>query len=177
MSKEKKSASAAAPAGSFVAAAELAGQLMAHAVWCVSEGEALVPMLGHEGKGGRGMQRFVSEDHHKGVESGLQLLEHNLNGALRAVLIYDSIVTVQEHRTDAVTCHIVEYGPPRQSLEMVLPYRPAKDGEPFVVYKPKFTALAGVTDSVAAIGEAFFRGVDSHEQGAQVWNDHLDQSR
>jgi hypothetical protein len=46
------------------------------------------------------------------------------------------------------------------------------------VYRPKFIfGTESTPEEQRALGEAFFRGVDSHKEGSAVWNKHLDQSR
>ena len=105
----------------FAAAEELAGFLMAHAVWCVSDGSTLVPLLGYVKDGQRLVARIGAEQ-----------------------------------------------------MQVVLPYRPAGSGR-FAVHRPKFQAFSGL-EGFAALGEAFFRGVNLHEHGARIWNESLDQS-
>ena len=46
------------------------------------------------------------------------------------------------------------------------------------MYRPKFIEVTGVDEpDYGALADAFFAGVDSHEQAAAVWNAHLDQTR
>jgi hypothetical protein len=62
-------------------------------------------------------------------------------------------------------------------MKMAVPYRPESAPEGFAVYRPKFIEVIGVDKpDYAALGEAFFAGVDSHEPAAAVWNAHLDQT-
>jgi hypothetical protein len=93
------------------------------------------------------------------------------------VLIYDGYTTLPSGKYDALILRIVAYGPPRRELEMVIPYRPSAHAAGFAVHRPKFTAMRGVDDdALAPITDAFFTGVDAHDQGAKVWNAHIDQS-
>ncbi|TMQ90465.1 hypothetical protein ETD83_35290, partial [Actinomadura soli] len=56
--------------------ARMAGFLGAHGVWSVSDGETLVPMLGHEDAGGRqGMERLVHDDLGDAAKAGQVALE------------------------------------------------------------------------------------------------------
>jgi hypothetical protein len=58
-----------------------------------------------------------------------------------------------------------------------LPYRHASGEGGFAVHRPKFLSYAGTPEPpFGAIGEAFFRGVEGHERGAEVWEAHLDES-
>lgn len=46
------------------------------------------------------------------------------------------------------------------------------------MYRPKFIEVTGGSEpDYSALAEAFFTGVDSHEQAAAGWNAHLDQSQ
>jgi hypothetical protein len=167
------------PRGSGVkAAAELAGFFAAHAVWCVSDGETLIPMLAMElPSGERRMERLVDERLEQAVATGKQWLADNREGADRAVLVYDGYLTLPAGRTDALFLEMRVYGDIPLSLTMAVPYRHAKDPAGFVVFKPKFLAFSGPNADYQSLGDAFFAGVDKHEQGSAVWNSHIDQSR
>ncbi|MCP9969071.1 hypothetical protein [Actinomadura madurae] len=57
---------------------------------------------------------------------------------------------------------------------MAVPYRPQTSPQGFAVYRPKFIDVTGVEEpDYAALADAFFAGVDSHERAAAVWNEHL----
>ncbi|MCA2206475.1 hypothetical protein [Nocardia rosealba] len=69
---------------------------------------------------------------------------------------------------------LIGYGPRRRSIKMAVPYRPHTSEQGFAVYRPKFIETSGIdAPDYDAIAEAFFTGVDSHEQAAAVWNAHL----
>ena len=52
-------------------AAKLAGFFAAHAVWCVSDGATLIPLMGVETSDGqRQMRRFMAERIEQGVQEG-----------------------------------------------------------------------------------------------------------
>jgi hypothetical protein len=163
------------PPTPFAAAEEFAGFLLAHAIWSVSEGDTLTPMIGYVKDGERTIMQIDGEIK-KAVENGQAWMEANPEQAERAVFIYDGFVHLPSGRTDALTGTIHEYGPPLMSLGVVIPYRSAKSGR-FAVHRPKFQAPKGIPDSgLLGLGEAFFRGVNSHDEGARIWNAHLDQS-
>jgi hypothetical protein len=157
---------------------ELGGFFMAHAVWSICDsGEPLIPLIGFEGAGGRNLIRFAAEDLTIGVASGRRWIEENPDGAARAAFVFDGFATFEGVRKDALIMTIVEFGPPRRTLEVIVPYRPATAPDGFAVHRPKFTAADGFSgEDLAGAGDAFFRGVDAHEQAAAVWNAHLDQS-
>jgi hypothetical protein len=158
----------------FAEAEEFAGFLMAHAIWSVSEGSTLMPMIGYMKDGERTLLQIEGQEMKESVERGQAWMDANPDQAERAVFIYDGFVRLPSGRTDALMADIREYGPPPMSLEIVVPYRSAKAGR-FAVHRPKFQAPKGIPN-LAGLGEAFFLGVNSHDEGARIWNDHLDQS-
>lgn len=161
-------------------ALNLAGFFAAHGIWCVSDGGPLVPIGAHEqADGQRGMIRFMDEeDLERAVARGKTWLEGNPDNASHRVLIYDGYVTLGSWRTDALLVEVRSAQEPAARLSMALPYRAPDDPRGFAVFRPKFISWEGVAEPEhEAWGEAFFSGVDAHEQGARVWNDHLDESR
>jgi len=160
------------------ATGELAGFFAAHAVWCVSDGETLVPILACESSdGSRQMERIEAEQLQDAVRDGKDRLATNPESAARAVLVYDGFVTLNGAKTDALIIDAIEYGAPNTGFTMAVPYRHANDAADFAVFRPKFLGFEGLEPSWHALGEAFFHGVDRHEKGAAVWNASLDQSR
>lgn len=160
-------------------ALELAGFFAAHAVWCVSDGAVLVPIGARQGPGEeRQMNRFVTERAEEGVDHGRRWLDAGADGSDVAVLVYDGYVTLPTGKTDSLLLDIRRFGPEAAQVLMAVPYRNAEHAAGFAVYRPKFLSQSGLeSPDYAAFGDAFFRGVDQHEQGAAVWNAHLDESQ
>jgi hypothetical protein len=160
-----------------IAAVELAGYFTAHAVWCVSEGATLVPILAFEtGEGSRQMHRLFDEDLEQAVARGRGWLKENPESASRAALIYDGYIHLPDGKTDALMVEVRELASGR-SVTLAVPYRHAESPKGFAVHRPKFLGFEGEQPDFDEVAEAFFRGVDQHEQGAAVWNSHLDESR
>jgi len=158
-------------------AAQLAGFLAAHAVWSVSDGETLIPLMGFETRyGKRQMHRFMADRIEVGVREGQERLAANAEGATRAVLIYDGFITLPTGKVDALLVDIRDYGLPSRSLLMAVPYRPASSPQGFAVHRPKFLSSSGPEPDYQAVGSAFFEGVDSHDKAASIWSRHLDES-
>jgi hypothetical protein len=158
-----------------------AGSLAAHAVWCVSSGGTLVPILGEtRPNGDRAMNRLVYDRLERAVEAGREKLDAPEVGVRNAVLLYDGFITVEDWRTDAIMidirCH--KGGSAGRRVVMAVPYK-AKKGwfSKFVVYRPKFVESSDGALDYEKCGEAFFAGVESHPKGAKIWTRHLDQSR
>lgn len=156
--------------------ARLAGFFAAHGIWSVSDGATLIPMMGYEQAGGeRCMVRFAAEDIAVGAQTGQEALSANRDGAARAVLVVDAYLELPAGRIDALVVEAVEYGPQPRSLKIGIPYRPQPSPGGFAVHRPKI--LGSLTGEEApALIEAFFAGVDSHAEAAQVWNACLDES-
>jgi hypothetical protein len=159
--------------------AQLAGFFAAHGIWSVSGGETLTPLLGYEqAAGGRGMDRFAADDIAEAVRAGRDALRAGRHGSVRAVLVTDAYIQLGTGRSDALIAEAVEYGAARQSMTMAVPYRPRSSPRGLAVYRPKLIEVTGVNEpDYSTLADAFFAGVDSHEQAAAVWNAHLDQTR
>ncbi|WP_125617620.1 hypothetical protein [Actinomadura sp. WAC 06369] len=155
--------------------AAMAGFFAAHGVWSVSDGETLIPMLAYERPNGeRGMDRLVHDDVGNAAAAGQEALRTGRDGWVRAALVVDAFLHLDTGRVDALVVESVEYGSSPRSLKMAVPYRPQQAPQGFGVYRPKFIEVAGVDDAdLPALADAFFAGVDSHEQAAAVWNAHL----
>ncbi|MCW3820202.1 hypothetical protein ONA91_37810 [Micromonospora sp. DR5-3] len=159
------------------ATAELAGFFAAHGIWCVSDGDTLTPLLGYEqADGSRGMDRFVTDDLGESARRGQGALQNNEHESARAVLVVDGYVHLDAGRTDALIVEAVDYAG-SASFKVAVPYRPRQSSTGFAVHRPKFVEVTGVQQpDYAALAQAFFAGVDSHEEAAAVWSDHLDET-
>lgn len=162
----------------MIETAAMAGFYAAHGVWSVSEGETLIPLIGYEEPdGGRGMDRYVLDDVGQAVQAAQEALEDNEHGAVRAVLVADAYLTMEWGRTDALIVRAVEHGLTPGSMELAVPYTPPTDTSPFTVHRLQIIEVTGFAhQDYDTLAEAFFDGVDSHEQAAQVWHAHFDQS-
>lgn len=159
--------------------ARQAGFLAAHAVWCVSDGGPLIPVMGIELEGGRrDLVRFADEDNlERAVHRAKASFESNPEGALLATLIYDAYVTLSDGKTDGLVLESRVYCDPPIEIGMVVPYRSAEHPNGFAVFRPKIIKISPDATASEVLGRAFFEGVDLHEKGAEVWNRSLDQSR
>jgi hypothetical protein len=157
--------------------AKLAGFFAAHAVWCVSDGSTLIPIYGlQKPDGSLELHRLDTQDFRQGVEHGREWLEKNPQGAPYAILIYDGFVTLPSGKIDALLIDAHMYNPHKQVFLMALPYHHAKSPSGFAVHRPKLMSFGGTDEELDPLIMAFFDGVGQHEKGAEVWNDHLDES-
>jgi hypothetical protein len=160
----------AAKPSSFAAAAELAGYFLAHAVWNVSDGGTLTPILAWERHGERTMTRLAADDDGTALRAAEAWLDKNPEGAERAVVIYDR----PDGAVRALVAVTVEFGPPRRSAQIVVRYRPADAEDGFAVGKPRVAARKALDAPIAKVFARFATGVDAHEKGARAWSAHLD---
>jgi hypothetical protein len=162
----------------MITASELAGFVAAHAIWCVSDADGLVPMVAFTSQSGeRKLERLVFDDAGAAVEHGRRRLEDDPFSADDGVLAYDGRITVDGGKLDAIILEMRSYAFPWAKAALAVPYTPRSSGR-FAVHKPKLVGWERCEDfDVDAAFEAFFHGVDSHEKGAAVWNAALDQSK
>jgi hypothetical protein len=159
----------------MIETAHLAGFFAAHGIWCVSEGETLVPMLAYEyADGERGMDRLMYDDYAEGARAGQAALEDGDPSWASAVLVADGYFHLEHGKADALIIEAVQYGPYRQTLSLAVPYRHADAG--FAVHRPKFMGVECDDPQLDTIAEAFFQGVASHTEAAAIWDAHLDES-
>lgn len=156
----------------------LAGFFAAHAIWCVSDGDVLIPMLARvDPSGAKSMSRLAADRLEDGVAEGRRQLAEHVGDSACAVLVYDGYVTLASGKTDALLLEIRTYTQASMELSMAVPYRARHSAQGFAVYRPQFLAYEGRerTDH-SHVAEAFFRGVDSHTKGAAIWSQAMEPS-
>jgi len=157
----------------MITASKLAGLFAAHAIWNVSDGGTLVPMLAYTtADGERHLERFLGAP----LPWGKDKLDSNEMDANDAVLLYDGRISLGEKKVDAIIIELRAYFAPESEAVIAVPYTPKASGE-FRVHKPKLLAWKNCDDfDTNAALQAFFEGIDGHEKGASIWNDCLDES-
>lgn len=81
----------------MLTAFELAGFIAAHAVWCISDADGLVPMVAFQTDDGqRKFERLVFDDVGEAVEHGRKQLESDPFNANDGVLAYDGRIATPE---------------------------------------------------------------------------------
>jgi hypothetical protein len=159
-------------------AVELAGYFCAHAVWCVADGETLVPILGFQNVDGtQSFRRLEGPELTECVAEGKAWLTAPPREVAVAVLIYDGFISLPDGKTDALLLDMHSYVSDTAAIQMALPYRHAAKQGGFAVHKPKILAFSGVEPNWEAVVEALFSGVAQHQKGAEIWNATLDESR
>jgi maltooligosyltrehalose synthase len=162
----------------MVEAHKLAGFIAAHGIWCVSDGETLIPIYAYTNENNeRILNRLVSEQLEEAVSIGKIKLENNEIDATDAVFIFDGRIPIEDKKYDSLIVEIRSYFSPESKVTMAIPYSLAEPRQTFRVHKPKYLLWENCEDfDLEVCVNSFFEGVDSHEKGAEVWNTSLDQS-
>jgi hypothetical protein len=162
----------------MITASELAGFIAAHAIWCVSDADGLIPMVAFTTEDGqRKLERLVFEDAATAVEHGRRRLEEDPFSANDGVLAYDGRIALESGKLDAILVEMRSYGFPWAKATITVPYTPRSSGR-FRVHKPKLVEWHECEDfDLDAAFEAFFQGVAAHKPGAKVWDEAFDESK
>jgi hypothetical protein len=162
----------------MLALADLTGRFVAHSVWCVSDPETFIPLIGHEKAGKRGLLRLAGSTLEDSVASGESWLRANPEGVDRAVLVYDALVTLPVGtKRDALLAHAVEYAEGARSVEILVPYVPGGTAAGFRVGSPKVRNRTNFTDAdFEPFFAQFWASAKGHTDAAKVWAKHLDDS-
>lgn len=161
----------------MITASNLAGFLAAHAIWSVSDGETLIPILGYTDQDDkRVMNRLLAHDLAEAVNRGKQQLRDNPMDANDAVLLYDGRIDLDGRKVDAIIVEVRAYFSPQSEALHAIPYTPKASGA-FRVHKPKLLVWNECEDfDMHQALQAFWDGVGSHEQANKVWSAALDES-
>ena len=162
----------------MITASRLAGFFAAHAIWSVSEGDTLIPMLAYTRESDdRTMERFVGEDLAQGVAEGKRKLKSNEMDADDAALVYDGLITIRREKVDAIIVEMRAYFSPESEAVIAVPYTPGS-AEVFRVHRPKLLVWKYGDDfDTEDVISSFFEGVAEHEAGSRIWSERLDESK
>src|SRR5262249_17233368 len=120
----------------MMTASELGGFFAAHAIWSVSDGAMLIPMLAFTTEGGqRSMHRLVGDTAGMGGQGRKQLDDNSMN-AEDAALLYDGYLTIDGEKVDTIFVEMRAYFMPGARMILGVPYTPKSSGT-FRVHKPK----------------------------------------
>lgn len=158
----------------------LAGFFAAHAIWCVSDGESLTPMLAYLTEDDeQKMERLVSDSAEVSVAHGREKLVSNEMDANDAALLYDGRLQLDTEKLDAILIEMRCYFSPTSEAILAIPYTPKTSaGGTFLVHKPKLLEWQDCDGfDLDAAFESFFDGVAAHEKGSEIWDKCLDESK
>jgi hypothetical protein len=161
-----------------ITSSELAGFFAAHAIWSVSDGDTLIPMLAYTNENDeRQVERLAHDELAAAVQAGKQKLASNEMDANDAALIYEGFVTIDDEQLDSIIVEFRAYVSPDSEAVLAVPYTPSSSGR-FRVHKPKLIAWNNCDDfDLDTALQSFFNGVAAHEKGAAIWEQALDESK
>ncbi|AJQ95462.1 hypothetical protein [Gynuella sunshinyii] len=157
---------------------KMAGKFASHAIWSVSSGETLIPIVGYlKSDGSNFMERLVM-DSIQAISLGEKKISELGTEILGAAFIKDGLITLETGKTDALIIDVRFSENNEQKLQFIIPYRNANHSEGFAVHRLKITKLEGFSeDVVGSISNAFFDGLESHKEGGKIWNEkYVDQA-
>lgn len=161
----------------MITASKLSGFFAAHAIWCVSDGDTLIPMIAYTtGSGERKMERMAHDDIEAAVAAGRDRLQSGELDADDAALIYDGRITLETGKFDAIIIEMQTEFSPQSKATIAVPYSPSTSGA-FRVHKPKLLQWDDCDDfDMNWAIESFFEGVAEHAKGNEIWIRCLDES-
>ncbi|HEY6096338.1 MAG TPA: hypothetical protein VIU93_15465 [Gallionellaceae bacterium] len=107
------------------------------------------------------MAGFPGEDIDAALSHGANRLESNPNSAIWQLLSYDGMMDINGVSHDSVMVILETYGQSPLRLKMAFPYRPAKDGHPFVILKPRLLNANVENEPISKLGSSLERGIQS----------------
>src|SRR5262249_38400273 len=128
----------------------------------------------HDGDRAFAVLRSEAADVTIAVRHAEEWLDSNPERVARAALVHDGFLTWEGVRREALYSRIVEYRRPRRSLDIVVPY--SRTTGVLALHRPKLFRPVGLPENLLPVVRAFYRGVDSHEEGSRCWTRSLDQS-
>jgi hypothetical protein len=152
---------------------KMAGHFAAHAMWSVSDGETLIPILGSLNKNDETiMRRLAFDDSEAAMKEGNNALERNDGDSKGIVFISDGYLNINEAKTDALIVKIRGFDQYNTKCTLALPYRPASHEKGFGVHRPKLLEYPQDTGDRDDNLNSFFEGLESHEQACRVWKEN-----
>ena len=162
----------------MLVAAELAGFFAAHAVWLLWEEQEFLPMLAYSLPDQKhGMEQLIHADPLEAVKLAKTKLNENENSASHAAVIFAGKVQQGPDKLDAILTELRTYAAPKAVAAIAVPFTRKADGK-LAVHIPLLVSwidCEGFTK--AEVMQAFFKGVNGHEQGSTIWNECYDESR
>ncbi|WP_237054056.1 hypothetical protein [Marilutibacter chinensis] len=149
---------------------KMAGHTVAHAIWSVSDGEVLIPIVGHLGSDGGARMERLAMGSAQAMAMGAEKISRLEPGTTGAVFVKDTLVTLESGKVDALVADIRFAANDASRLQLLVPYRNANHADGFAVHAIKLTELAEIPrDAVDGLMQAFVAGLESHQEGGRLW--------
>ncbi|MEM8593320.1 MAG: hypothetical protein AAGF06_00675 [Pseudomonadota bacterium] len=145
----------------------MAGFFTSHAVWNVSSGDQLIPLMGtlsHSGT--KDMIRFMAEP-----ELAEKAMDDMSDSVAGMAFIQDGLVALDTGKTDALIVTIRFQQESHRCIRLLIPYRPVSHDDGFLLNTLQVSALDGFDETdVSWIIDSFFIGLEQHTEGRTVWS-------
>lgn len=147
----------------------MAGELTAHAIWNVSSGETLIPIIAQLKSDGTYSTQHFDMDPAQAIALGEKTISNLDSKTLGASFIKDAPVTLETGKTDALTIDI-RFSDDTKKIRVLIPYRHAEHPEGFAVHRLQATQFEGISnDVVTSLANSFFDGINSHTEASKIW--------
>ena len=152
---------------------KMAGHFAVHAMWSVSDGETLIPILGFlNKKNEKMMHRLAYEDSEKAIKRGNDALENDDEDSKGVVFISDGYLNLNDEKTEALIVKIRGFNEYNTKCILALPYRHSSHEKGFGVHRPKLLEYPEDKGDRDDNMNSFFEGIESHEQAYKVWSEN-----
>ena len=157
---------------------KMAGEFTSHAIWSVSEGEMLMPIVGYSNVDGSTKMERLAMGSVQALSHGDKQINSLGDDTLGACFIKDGLVTLETGKTDALVVDVRFSDSADKKIQFLIPYRNAKHADGFAVHRLKVVELEGIDpQEMDSLTSHFFDGLEEHEQGGKLWNEkYIDQA-
>ena|SRR6266446_8929025 len=151
----------------------LAGFVLAHAVWSVSDlpkGELLVPLAIIEKNGQRELLRFEAETQVQAIANGKATLAKRQGDADAWAFAREGQFKEEDKYVDVISVDVWAKGMPA-SITFVQPFQPCATGE-FKLLGEAWAIIDGKVQTAAASNQLITQlnlGIQSHSKAAKLW--------
>jgi hypothetical protein len=156
-------------------AISLAGFLLAHAAWSISDlsaGDLLCPLAAVERTGAREFMRFEAEDQSTAIKHAWETIDKLPGGYSAWAFVHEGFVQEDSRKVDALITHVSADagGAP---LVVVQRFAPFASGAFRLLGRPR-VCVEGVTlqsEQAEGLLAILQRGIQAHEMVAPMWAD------
>lgn len=152
----------------------LAGFVLAHATWSVSDlpkGEVLIPFAIVEAEGKREMSRFIADSQDQSIEKGKEFVTRQQASASAWALAKESQVNTNKGKVDVLVVETWQKGM-KEPMSYIQPFQPYASGT-FKLLGPAIPVVSGSMIDTAHSKpylDILYRGVSSHPKAASLWS-------
>lgn len=148
----------------------MAGNYTSHAIWSVSSGETLIPIVGLLNAGGEQTMKRLAMGSVEAISVGERTINDLADDHKGGAFIKDGLVTLDTGKTDALIIDVKFSDDTSKKVQFLVPYRNANHENGFAVHRLKITELEGFSpEDQKWVSDAFFDGLESHPEGGKIW--------